>query len=176
MDRRLQLHALLEAHRPLDDRERGFRARMLELIAAPDDPFRRDRFVPGHFTASAIVLAPEGGAMLEVHHAKLERWLQPGGHVEPSDATLEFAARREVEEETGLAELASEPGARMPFDLDIHAIPSRGAEPEHLHFDVRFLFRARTRVCRAGDGARAVRWTDLTEARLDRVRARIERL
>ena len=29
-----------------------------------------------------------------------------------------------------------------PFDLDIHSIPARGDEPEHLHLDVRFLARA----------------------------------
>ena len=26
------------------------------------------------------------------------------------------------------------------FDLDIHTIPERGDEPEHQHFDVRYLF------------------------------------
>jgi len=183
VDRRSELHELLEAHRSLDDREREFRARMLELVAAPGDPFRRDRFDPGHFTASAIVLAPEGRAMLEVYHAKLDRWLQPGGHVEPCDATLDRAARREVEEETGLFELGTEPGAPVPFDLDIHPIPARREEPAHLHFDVRFLFHARTRTCRPGTGARAVRWADLdrgsgrsSDSGLDRVRARLARL
>ncbi len=28
-----------------------------------------------------------------------------------------------------------------PLDLDIHTIPARGQEPEHLHLDVRFLLR-----------------------------------
>ena len=31
----------------------------------------------------------------------------------------------------------------VPLDLDVHPIPARGAEPEHLHWDVRFLLRAR---------------------------------
>ena len=69
---------------------------MLELLDAPGDPFGRARFDPGHFTASAFVLAPDRRAILEVHHAKLGRWLQPGGHVESADDSLVSAAHREV--------------------------------------------------------------------------------
>ncbi len=145
---------------------------MLDLLDAPGDPFRRDRFDPGHFTASAFVLAPDGNALLEVHHVKLGRWLQPGGHVEPGDESLAAAARREVLEETGLGDLAPEPGAPEPFDLDIHPIPAHRAEPAHLHFDVRFLFRSGSVEARAGPEARAIRWTPLDQVPA-LVRARI---
>ena len=59
-----------------------------------------------------------------VEHAKLGRLLQPGGHIEADDVSLEAAALREAREETAL-ELELHPTAPRPFDLDIHEIPER---------------------------------------------------
>jgi len=115
----------------------------------------------GHFTASAFVLSPDASSLLLIHHAKLLRWLQPGGHVELGDESLLHAARRELGEEAGLDDAALvEPG---PFDLDIHDIPARPGEPAHAHFDVRFLFRSPSWQHRAGSDARAARWLPLAD-------------
>jgi 8-oxo-dGTP pyrophosphatase MutT (NUDIX family) len=146
---------------------------MLDLIAAPGDVFSPDRYRPGHFTASAIVLSPEGSALLLVFHQKLRRWLQPGGHVDPVDPDIFAAARREVAEETGvqtvsaLRELSGAGGRRAAspevLDLDVHRIPARAAEPAHEHFDVRFLMWATGTAAKAGSDAEAVRWVPLSE-------------
>ena len=48
--------------------------------------------------------------------------------------------RREAEEESGLVQLVA--AADGIFDVDIHAIPERGDEPEHFHYDIRYAFRA----------------------------------
>jgi 8-oxo-dGTP pyrophosphatase MutT (NUDIX family) len=128
---------------------------MLALLDVPGDPFARDHFVPGHFTASAFVLSPARDALLLIHHSKLHRWLQPGGHVDAGDPDVLFAAQREVEEEVGLVDLSpAEPGAGL-FDADVHRIPARRAEPEHEHFDLRFAFVAQSRAYRAGSDATA---------------------
>jgi 8-oxo-dGTP pyrophosphatase MutT (NUDIX family) len=153
---RTQLQRWLLAHRPNDADEHGHRDRMLELLQARGDVFARRHFTPGHFTASGFVVAPAGDALLLVRHPKLGRWLQPGGHVENGDADLLEAARRELLEEVGLRDL---PLARDGiFDLDIHLIPARGAEPAHEHFDVRFLFRGASLQLPARDEAAEVRW------------------
>lgn len=90
-------------------------------------------------TASAWIVDRSAGAALLVHHPKLGRWLQPGGHLEAKETTAR-GSEREAREETGLT------GLRLRtaeiFDLDIHSIPARGAEPEHLHYDVRHVFEA----------------------------------
>jgi 8-oxo-dGTP pyrophosphatase MutT (NUDIX family) len=102
--------------------------------------WRRDEFFPGHFTASGFVASPDGGSVLLVHHARLRRWLQPGGHIEADDPSVERAARREVEEETGLVDL-ERIGSGL-LHIDAHPIPARPGEPAHVHIDLGFGFRA----------------------------------
>ncbi|MGH8028541.1 MAG: NUDIX hydrolase [Arenimonas sp.] len=94
--------------------------------------------IPGHLTGSAWVVSADRQRTLLMHHRKLDRWLQPGGHAD-GDTDLARVALREAEEETGLRDLVVEGEV---FDLDRHAIPARGAEPEHWHYDVRFVVRA----------------------------------
>ena len=93
----------------------------------------------GHFTGSAWVVSADGERVLLTHHAKLDRWLQPGGHAD-GDRDLARVALREAEEETGV------PGLRLAsaqiFDLDRHPIPARKLDPEHLHWDVRYVVQA----------------------------------
>ena len=77
-----------------------------------------------------VVFEPDATRTLLVYHRKLQRWLQPGGHVETHDVDLPGAARREAIEETGIAGLVVE---RDPLHLDVHWVGT------HYHYDVRFL-------------------------------------
>jgi hypothetical protein len=48
------------------------------------------------------------------------------------------------------------------FDIDIHRIHARGAEPEHLHYDVRFLLDAdRAAPLALSEESRSLAWTPL---------------
>lgn len=102
----------------------------------------RTEFSPGHFTASGFVISPDRDSILLIHHGKLGRWLQPGGHIEADDDTVEAAARREVAEETGIADLVRV-GSSL-IRIDAHPIPSHGHEPAHIHIDLAFGFIAAT--------------------------------
>lgn len=97
----------------------------------------------GHVTASAWIVDPSEGATLLVHHRKLNRWLQPGGHLE-DDTSIHGAALREAQEETGLTDLRWRTTAI--FDVDIHLIPARPDFPAHRHLDIRFAFEASHRA------------------------------
>ncbi len=162
-DRHHHLRTLLRQHQPQDALEATHRDATLRLLDSTDHPFSRDQFQPGHVTASAFVLSPDGGSLLLILHGKLHRWLQPGGHVDPEDVDVLAAARREVHEEVGLADVALSPLTAGLIDIDVHVIPARKLDPEHRHFDVRFLFAARDWPFRAGSDAHAGRWVPLAE-------------
>jgi 8-oxo-dGTP pyrophosphatase MutT (NUDIX family) len=166
---RADLIGLLTAYDPSDADEVGYRLRMLDLAAVAYDPFSRHEYAPGHFTASGFVLHPVGDRILLVHHGRLGIWVQPGGHVDPGDDTLLGAAMREIEEETGLADL--HPVARGLFDIDIHVFPENADQPRHLHFDLRFGFVGGHDRVSARDGTVDARWvsrSDLPALGVDR--------
>ena len=157
------LREQLTGYQPTGETEAGFLARMLELTEH-GAACERTHFEPGHFTASAFVLSPDKRDVVLIHHKKLGIWVQPGGHVEETDSDLASAARREVLEEVGLAELEPFPaGDSALFDIDIHDIPARKTEPAHQHFDVRFAFVARTRDLRQSEEVTDLRWVPLGE-------------
>lgn len=155
-ERGLHLRKHLEQFAPSSEREEQHRAQMLELLDRGEAAFDRLNTSPGHFTASAFVLDPGAAELLLIHHKKLKRWLQPGGHIEPSDSDVFAAARREVEEETGISRLLLQQDGL--FDLDIHEIPALPNMAAHWHYDVRVLFRAESTEVYANDEVLAVRW------------------
>lgn len=112
-------------------------AQFTAFLAASPDAFQRWH-PPGHFTGSAWLVARDGERVLLTHHRKLGRWLQLGGHAD-GERDLMQVALREAQEESGLGGLQVAP---QIFDIDRHRIPARGDEPEHWHYDVRFVVRA----------------------------------
>ncbi|AIF48441.1 NUDIX hydrolase [Dyella japonica] len=118
----------------------------------------------GHFTGSAWLVSADGERVLLTHHRKLGRWLQLGGHAD-GDADLSRVALREAEEESGLSGLSVEPGL---FDLDRHRIPARGQEPEHWHYDVRYVVRAgASEVFEVSEESHALAWRSIREIAAD---------
>jgi 8-oxo-dGTP pyrophosphatase MutT (NUDIX family) len=153
----LELIRLLSRYAPNSIVEQGYLSRTLDFVRRT--PACTSRHTPeGHITASAWVLSPDGNAALLTHHRKLGRWFQPGGHVE-DDATIQEAALREAREESGIADLRLL--SEAIFDVDVHLIPARKGEPEHWHYDVRFLIQAGTREFAVGQESLDLAWRDL---------------
>jgi len=155
-DHLAELDKDLAAFLPIDRRAQNSTAQVRALLrgrgrAAFDRSAQAD-----HITASGFVLSPDRRQVLLMHHRKLDLWLQPGGHCD-GDTDVRAVAAREVSEEIGIstAKLIS----RAIFDIDVHEIPARHAEPAHRHHDIRFLFEVDPAETLPGnDESHALRW------------------
>lgn len=129
-----QLYLYQAAHPGESDTVQAF----IGFVRSQPECFERTLSV-GHITGSAWIVTQDGSEVLLTHHRKLDRWLQLGGHAD-GDPDVVAVALREGREESGLEgfELVGD----GIFDLDIHPIPARKNEPGHLHYDVRYVFRA----------------------------------
>ncbi|MBM4217589.1 MAG: NUDIX hydrolase [Gammaproteobacteria bacterium] len=133
--------ALLQQHKPSDDDEAHSLVVMRQILPGLQQPFSREQ-KDAHFTGSAVVVDPNTYRVALLHHAKLNRWLQLGGHAEPADdGVISLTALHEAREETGCA-VCPHDFAHTPIDVDVHLIPVRSDEPAHYHLDVRFLLIA----------------------------------
>lgn len=141
------------------EEEKNFAADFLKLLEH-ERAFHRDH-LPGHITGSAWIIDANRTSVLLTHHAKLDKWLQPGGHADGDENVLGVALR-EAEEETGLKNFKLlQPGI---FDLDIHTIPARKDFPEHLHYDIRFIFEADpTEELIITDESQDLKWVPLNQ-------------
>lgn len=154
------ISALLNAYVTVFDEEKLYLKLALELVHLhPEDCWKRS-LLTGHFTGSAWVLGPDGAQALLIHHRSLDKWVQPGGHADDTDASLAETARREAQEECGLSDLTLL--SEQIFDLDVHVIPAKREVPEHLHYDVRFLFQAENETLSADfSEVKALKWVPL---------------
>jgi 8-oxo-dGTP pyrophosphatase MutT (NUDIX family) len=131
------LRDALTAYRVAFPDEASVAQAFLRFLESAPGVFERTH-ASGHFTGSAWLVDRLGERVLLTHHRKLDAWLQLGGHAD-GDADLARVALREAEEESGLADLVGEPTI---FDIDRHRIPARANEPEHWHYDARYVVRA----------------------------------
>ena len=150
---RRRLKALLATYRGQWPQELATVARFDAFIDSHPDCFHRSCRV-GHITSSAWLVDITGDRVLLVHHRKLERWLQPGGHSDGDPDTLAVALR-EAREESGLDVRTLDDAI---FDIDVHRIPARSREPAHFHFDVRFLIQAEHDRFRVSEESHALAW------------------
>lgn len=125
-------------------------ARVRHLVRTREDCFERT-CLPGHVTASSWIFSCDLDHFLLTHHRKLGRWLQLGGHADGDSNPLSVALR-EAREESGMPEFdllgsvdavgEESPVLPVPADVDIHRIPARPGEPEHEHYDFRYILVA----------------------------------
>lgn len=137
MSLHLDATSTLDKWRPDSASQEALRQAFLGFLAARPDACLRS-CEAGHVTASAVLLDADRSRVLLTLHPRVGRWLQLGGHCEPSDESLVAAALREAREESGIADLRVEP---EPVHLDVHPITCSLGVPTR-HFDVRFVVQA----------------------------------
>lgn len=155
MDKRSSLLTLLDQYKPFDLDEIRFKNDMIAFVQEHEDCFERT-LVQGHVTASAWIISKEGDSALLMHHAKLDRWFQLGGHCDGNPDVL-AVAMKEAQEESGIKAIVLV--STEIFDIDIHLIPANSRDQAHYHYDVRFLLQVTSdEVVIQNNESKALRW------------------
>lgn len=130
----------LNNYKPIYQSERIYLEKMKNFLKENENFAYRSN-LSGHFTGSAWIVNENFDKALLIHHVKLDKWMQPGGHIELGDNSFLAASLREAKEETGISDfhVISE----NIFDIDIHLIPEKNHEKEHFHYDVRYFLQAK---------------------------------
>ena len=79
------LLAQLHAHVAFDVEEEIHRQKIIAFVERQPRQWWRRSTLEGHVTASAWVINVATTHALLLHHAKLDCWVQPGGHIDDSD-------------------------------------------------------------------------------------------
>lgn len=124
------------------------------------------------FVASVYIL--DDDKVLLIHHRKLQKWLPPGGHIDPNETPSE-AAKREAFEETGLEiALISEENVWVqcwnakslprPYLCLLEEIPAYHDKPAHQHIDLIYLGRPIGGQLQENEAeTQGIRWFSLKE-------------
>ncbi|PLX29421.1 MAG: nucleoside triphosphate hydrolase [Alphaproteobacteria bacterium] len=170
---REQTCQLLAAYTSSYPEELVYKEKMLQFLDTCPDCFLRSCRA-GHFTASAFLLNPEKTHVLLLLHAKLDKWMQLGGHCDGDPDALGVAIK-EAQEESGIQKIrAIRPTV---FDIGIHLIPPYKEEEAHYHFDIRFLLHAyETDQVIQNHESKALQWLKITGENLPKNRASVDRM
>lgn len=128
---------LLTDWRAPDPTQDSLRHAVLAFVHARVDSCQRE-CVPGHVTASTIVLDHTGGQVLLTLHPRVGRWVQLGGHCDDEDTDIVAAALREAIEESGIDGLRIEPELAA---VHVHPVTCSLGVPTR-HLDLQFVAHA----------------------------------
>lgn len=137
---RQNLLKMLNQYQPDNPDEIKTKDSIIDFIQKYENCFERS-LVIGHITASAWLVDKANQKAFLMHHAKLNKWLQPGGHCD-GDSNVLNVAIKEAKEESGISNI--EPMMADIFDVDVHKIQANSKESEHYHYDIRFLLQVKT--------------------------------
>jgi 8-oxo-dGTP pyrophosphatase MutT (NUDIX family) len=152
------LDVLTAWHAP-DPAQDTLRHAVLAFVLGHQDACRRE-CVPGHITASTLVLDHTGTHAVLTLHPRFGRWLQLGGHCEDIDTDIVAAALREASEESGIADLTIEPDMAA---LHVHPVVCSLGVPTR-HLDMQFIAHAPAGAeIACSDESLDLRWWPLDE-------------
>jgi 8-oxo-dGTP pyrophosphatase MutT (NUDIX family) len=129
--------ALLTHWQAPDPAQDSLRHAVLAFVYGRADACRRE-CVPGHVTASTLVLDASGTQVLLTLHPRLGRWVQLGGHCDEDDPDVVAAALREATEESGASGLRIEPDLTA---IHVHPVTCSLGVPTR-HLDLQFVAHA----------------------------------
>jgi len=149
-------------YQPYNKDEEKCLREIIQFLNTSENCFDRSNLL-GHITAGGFVCDNQGNILLN-HHKKTGMWFQFGGHSDANSNSLEVA-KREIYEEAGITELQLI--SNKIFDVDIHKIAYsiKRNEPEHLHYDINFLFYVNNHDFKLSDESTEIKWVSIDEVR-----------
>lgn len=158
--RKMLLDALEQYKTPYSEEQQHVK-NTTEFIKKNEDCFSRLNLL-GHVNGSAWILSPNGEKALLTHHKKLGKWFQLGGHSDDNPNTWQVAMKEAIEE-SGIS--AIQFVTKEIFDVDAHVIPenAKKGEPEHIHYDIRFLLQAQKEDVIISDESNDLKWVSPEE-------------
>jgi 8-oxo-dGTP pyrophosphatase MutT (NUDIX family) len=154
----------LELLKPYDDKEGQDCLKTIAFLQSTSFPeaFLRTHLA-GHICGSAFLLSADKKSVLLMYHRFLDKWLNFGGHAD-GNADICSVAVRETIEESGIEDV--DIISSDIFDLDIHTIPNRPErnEPQHLHYDIRYLLQAKSMDFHVNDReSKGLKWVSIDD-------------
>jgi 8-oxo-dGTP pyrophosphatase MutT (NUDIX family) len=164
----------IEKYETIFEDEAEFQIQIKDFLMKNPEFYQRTT-LSGHATGSAWIVSPDFKRALLIHHKKLNKWIQPGGHADDTDKTLLVTAAREASEECGIRVKSLSKGI---FDLDVHTIPAKDDVPAHLHYDFRYIFVADPNAPKNINAAEvnAAQWVDLEHIMQKNIEQSIRRM
>ena len=132
----------------------------LQFVNAGGDSSLQRNGGPEHVTGSCFVFTPDFSHVLLCFHRKGQFWVQFGGHVESTDASVAAAAQREAREESGISDLTLLSPAIM--DLDRHDLHSGFSCTAHWDVGYAAVVRSDASIL-VSDESEDVRWFPVTQ-------------
>jgi len=162
----MDLKARIEEFVPYNEQEKKDKSFMLEFMEKNEDYLTRNNRV-AHFTASNWIVNHDRTKVLMIYHNIYQSWAWTGGHAD-GDEDLMHVARKEAEEESGLANLKSLCDGVFSLEvLTVNGHVKRGEYvSSHLHLNCTFLFEADDSVELKikEDENSGVQWVNIEEA------------
>ena len=151
----------LTNYQPANELEQKHYQKVIDFLKTNQNQFRRENLA-GHIVGGAFLLSPDFKKVLFTHHEEYNRWLQLGGHADGEENILNVALR-EAEEESGISGI--KPFNENIFDVDAHFIPKneRKNEPEHYHYEIRYVLVAPTTDYSISNESNALKWFSVEE-------------
>lgn len=171
---RKPLISLIDKYTPTFSEEFVYKEQILEFIKEHPKCFERSCQL-GHITASCFLLNYNETKALLMHHAKLDIWVQPGGHCDGDSGVLSVAIK-EAQEESGIENIVAL--SNEIYDIDIHLIPANKNEMAHYHYDVRFLLKVGSEDCQVvqNQESKSLKWFDIDHQNLPTTKNSVTRL
>jgi len=152
----------LENYKPYNKLEAEETKQTLAFLKNNSNCFDRSN-KSGHVTAGGLVCDGKGNILLN-HHKASGMWFQFGGHSDGEANSLNVA-KREIMEEAGITDL--ELKSNIIFDVSVQQIAysQKRNEPEHLHYDINFLFYVKNHDFKISNESTEIKWVSISEAK-----------